>query len=423
VRPVHDRDPAIGGCAEGQIVDVVRQDVRWVCCQLGAREHFAVPRALHRAGKLAQLITDAWAPSWSRRSALGRLRQRYHADLEAAPVEALTSSLLGHEALWWLQGKRDWDHMIARNAWFQSSAARRLREAPGGGPTMVFAHSYAALAIFRQAKRFGWTRVLGQIDPGSEHYAIVDRLTKARPAFRSPAVIPPPAYFDDWREECGLADRIVVNSPWSREALIRAGVPEQKITIVALPYEPPAGAPSFTRTFPDRFSSERPLRALFVGTASVTKGVPELLEAVDMLQGLPVELRLVGERAFTVPDRLAAHARIHWVGPVDRDAVMEYYRSSDVLMFPSHSDGFGMAQVEAQAWGLPIIASRQCGPVVRDEENGFVVRDVSANTLAAALRRMIESPGLLARFSAHTRARPAATLVTLAEGLIALEPA
>ncbi len=36
--------------------------VSWICCQLGAREHFAVPRALHRDGKLAQLVTDAWAP-------------------------------------------------------------------------------------------------------------------------------------------------------------------------------------------------------------------------------------------------------------------------------------------------------------------------------------------------------------------------
>ena len=400
-----------------------RSDVRWVCCQLGAREHYAVPRALHRAGRLAQLITDAWAPSSGRRRRTGRLGQRYHADLETAPVEALTGSLLGHELLWRLQGKRDWDHMIARNAWFQSSAARRLRDAPGGGPTMVFAHSYAALAIFRDAGRRGWMRVLGQIDPGPEHYAIVERLTKGSAAFPSPASIPPPAYFDHWREECGLADRIVVNSSWSRDALMRAGVPEQKITIVSLPYEPPAGAPSFTRTFPARFSPERPLRALFVGTASVTKGVPELLEAVDMLQGLPLELRLVGERAFTVPDRLAAHPRIHWVGPVDRDAVMEYYRSSDVLVFPSHSDGFGMAQVEAQAWGLPIIASRHCGAVVRDEETGLVVRDVSADALAAALRRMIESPGLLARFSERARARPMATLATLAEGLIALEPA
>ncbi len=160
----------------------------------------------------------------------------------------------------------------------------------------MFAHSYAAADILREAKRRGWTTVLGQIDPGSEHYAIQERLTMARAEFQSSAMTPPSRYFDDWREECGLADWIVVNSPWSREALESAGVPNRKIRIVALPYEPPPRASSSTRAYPAAFSPERPLRALFVGTASVTKGVPELLEAIELLRGLPVELRLVGER-------------------------------------------------------------------------------------------------------------------------------
>ena len=393
----------------------------WICCQLGAREHFAVPRALHRGGRLAQLVTDAWAcpGPWRR---LGRLGQRYHDDLVSAPVDALTRSLLGHELLWRLQGRRHWDHVIARNRWFQSAAAAVLRDGPPGSRTTVFAHSYAAAAIFREAKRRRWTTVLGQIDPGSEHYAIQERLTKARVEFRSSTMIPPSHYFDNWREECALADWIVVNSAWSREALVSAGVPEQKIRIVALPYEPPAWAPPFARTYPPAFSSARPLRALFVGTASVTKGVPELLESIELLRGLPVELRLVGERAITVPDRFAAHSQIRWVGPVDRDGVMEYYRSSDVLVFPSHSDGFGMAQVEAQGWGLPIIASRHCGTVVRDGDTGIVLREVSAGAVAESLRRVIESPGLLAGFSERSRVQPAATLATLADGLAALEP-
>ena len=127
-------------------------------------------------------------------------------------------------------------------------------------------------------------------------------------------------------------------------------------------------------SIPTCFPPERPLRALFVGTASVTKGVPELLESIEQLAGLPIELRLVGDRAITVPDRFRAHPRIHWVGPVDRDTVMEYYRSSDVLVFPSHSDGYGMAQIEAQAWALPIIASTHCGAVVRDGETGIAAR-------------------------------------------------
>lgn len=391
----------------------------WVCCQLGAREHYAVPRALHRSGRLVQLVTDAWVTGPS--LALGRLGQRHHDDLADAAVTSLTRSLVAHELLWRVQRRHGWDYLIARNVWFQKHAAARLPAARDGARTIVFAHSYAAAGIFREAKRRQWMTVLGQIDPGPEHYAIQQRLGSARPEYRSAAATPPARYFDEWRRECELADVIVVNSPWSRQALTSAGVPERKIKIVALPYESPPGAPAFAHAYPDAFSDQRPLRALFVGTASITKGVPELLESLELLQGLPVELRLVGDRAMTIPNRYATDLRIRWVGPVKRDAVMEYYRSSDVLVFPSHSDGFGMAQIEAQSWALPIIASRHCGLVVRDGETGILLEEVSAKALAAALRRVLESPGLLARYSQQARCIPAATMTTLADGLTALE--
>lgn len=34
--------------------------MNWRCCQLGAREHYAVPRALLRRDMLGCLLTDAW---------------------------------------------------------------------------------------------------------------------------------------------------------------------------------------------------------------------------------------------------------------------------------------------------------------------------------------------------------------------------
>ncbi len=35
--------------------------MKWICSQIGAREHYAIPRVLHRAGKLEFLYTDLWA--------------------------------------------------------------------------------------------------------------------------------------------------------------------------------------------------------------------------------------------------------------------------------------------------------------------------------------------------------------------------
>ena len=92
----------------------------WVCCHLGAREHYAVPRALHRQQRLGHLITDAWvAPESALRALRGgrarRLRERYHEELSNAPITHFTSSLISHELLWSAQGNSGWPLFLARN--------------------------------------------------------------------------------------------------------------------------------------------------------------------------------------------------------------------------------------------------------------------------------------------------------------------
>lgn len=381
------------------------EPTKWICCQLGAREHFAVARAMHRRGALSALITDAWAmpgSPWSQLpGATGRrLSERYSADLADAPVYSLTASLIAHEMWWRLRGWSGWPLVMARNQWFQRRAAAIVGSmtAHSSGPATVFAHSYAALAIFREARKRGVTTVLGQIDPGEGHVKVVRDVAARWPEFGPALETPPPQYFEEWREECRLADRIIVNSEWSRELLERAGIDPVKIAIVPLPYQADASAPAFTRSYPAAFTAQRPLRMLFVGSVAAFKGVPSLLESLGHLGDAPIELRMVGPMAASIPAPFLNDPRIKWIGSVSRSTVMEYCRDSDVLLFPSHSDGFGMAQVEALEWRLPIIASRSSGRVVRDGVNGLLLPEVSATAIAAAIRQVLD-PAVLARLS------------------------
>lgn len=388
---------------------------QWLCCQLGAREHFAVARGLHRRGSLAALITDAWAPPGSAWSMLPgqtgrRLSERYSPDLASATVRSFTGSLVAHEGWWRLRRLGGWPLVIERNRWFQARAAGAVTNLalPSGTPVAVFAHSYAALAAFRQAKSRGYATVLGQIDPGEEHLRVVRDVAQRWPEFGPALDAPPPVYYHDWREECRLADRIIVNSQWSRDLLERAGIDPSKIAVVPLPYEAEADEATFVREYPVAFTAGRPLRALFVGSVAAFKGVPALLESLALLDDVPVELRMVGPIAATIPARFLNHPRVRWVGSVSRSDVMSHCRQSDVLVFPSHSDGFGMAQVEAQQWRLPIIASQSSGRVVRDDVNGVLLPDVSPQAIAGALRRTLD-PALLRRWSSAS-GLPAMTL-------------
>jgi len=134
-----------------------------------------------------------------------------------------------------------------------------------------------------------------------------------------------------------------------------------------------------------------------------------------------MEFWLVGALDFCVPEALSKHPQITWAGAVSRDRVADYYARADVFILPTLSDGFAITQLEAQAWQLPVIASRNCGEVVRDGINGLLLEHINASEISRCLRRCMEEPGLLERLSLASRVADEFSLETLGQRLIALE--
>ena len=378
----------------------------WICCQIGAREHYAVPRSLHQQRQLAHLITDAWVLPQSvlnrlPKSFLAHLRDRYHPDLDQASVHNFTSSLIRFELAQQIQKTSGWERIISRNDWFQKQVMWLLETITPefNNPPIIFAYSYAALELFRYAKNREWRIILGQIDPGYLHDKIVIDEHSKYPDYQSNWQAAPPEYWTNWQEECSLADRIVVNSPWSSQALQQAGIPASKIAIIPLVYTPPETSRDFVRSYPSVFSRERPLRVLFLGKVSLAKGIAPLLEAAKLLHNQPIEFWLVGSQSIAKPQENKGRNRIHWISSVPRSATGKYYQEADVFIFPTLSDGFGLTQLEAQAWKLPIIASRFCGEVVYDGVNGLILPEVTGVAIALALEFCLNNPQSLQNFS------------------------
>jgi len=374
----------------------------WICCQLGAREHYSVPRALHKSGLLSHLVADAWVPGshplrWFRPS----LRERFHPSLKSAHVLNGNLSLSAFELLAKLQGLSGWPLTLARNKWFQRMAVRRLktlRTEPG--PKVLFAYSYAALDILSYARSQGWRTVLGQIDPGPDS-AHLEKLCSRHGGGFETLHSPPDSYWDSWRKECDLADDIIVNSEWSRHSLVESGIDGRKIQVIPLVIQNPAGSMTEPRTYPARFDAQRPLRVLFLGQITARKGVLPTLQAARLLAGEPVEFWMAGAERFDVGDELRSSPGVRWVGKVDRSGTAKFYQEADVFLFPSFSDGFGLTQLEAQSLKLPVIASRYCGAVVRDGQNGALLPNPSAEAIADVIRVCLKEPQVLARWSEH----------------------
>jgi len=339
-------------------------------------------------------------------------------------VKAFNSSLILFETLARARRLSGWAKIIARNGWFQHKVVSFLRSQLSAidYQPILLSYSYTALEPFRYAKAQGWKTLLVQIDPGPEEEAIVaEEAARVRElaAGWQPA---PTEYWALWRAECKLADRIVVNSEWSREALVRRGIPRDKISVIPVAYEAREvrGQTSEirrARSYPARFTQERPLRILFLGLINLRKGVARLLEAARILRDEPVEFWMVGPLETAHASTIGNAGRVKWFGPVTRNEATEFYRDADVFILPTLSDGFAITQLEAQAHGLPVIVSKFCGKVVENGLDGMVLEEPTGACIAAAVRDCIADSDRLQKLAAASRLRDEFTIEALAKRL------
>ena len=142
----------------------------WICCQIGAREHYAIPRSLHLTHQLKVCFTDIWVPPnsplrWLPQVCQSGLSDRFHSDLQQAPIRDFTYSALVFEAKQRLHSNPPWTTMMARNRWFQAQVIQRLERlrVDQQEKLILFSYSYAALELFRYARCFSSPRILAAV--------------------------------------------------------------------------------------------------------------------------------------------------------------------------------------------------------------------------------------------------------------------
>jgi glycosyltransferase involved in cell wall biosynthesis len=323
----------------------------------------------------------------------------------------------------------EWERIIARNQWFQRKVVGALNSQLStlSSQPILLSYSYAALEPFRFARLHGWKTLLLQIDPGPEEERIVAEEVARVPGLAGEWRAAPSDYWTSWRQECDLANRIIVNSEWSREGLMRSGIPDEKLTLMPLAY----GASEVgdqeseirqVRSYPARFTQDRPMRVLFLGQVNLRKGVSRLLQAARTLRDEPVEFWMVGPVQIANAETAADNARVKWFGPVTRKETAEKYRASDVFILPTLSDGFAITQLEAQAYGLPVISSKCCGGVVENGRNGIILEEPSAECIAAAIRDCVADPNRLRTLAAGSHVQNEFTTSMLGQRLQNLGP-
>jgi len=271
---------------------------------------------------------------------------------------------------WWLPWVAQYTPVRFSQAWraylgseaFDRAVASRL---PLGGETVV---GFAGMALhtFRRARQLGYRKL--QLESPTAHIARVRWLYDL--AYRQYPMERDCIHSRLVRKilaEYVLADEIVVGSEYSRESFLAAGIPGGKIARRTLTVDPRFRPAPEAR--PDHF------HVLYVGSLTVIKGVPLLLEAFQRVSDPGAQLTLVGGSGSRGMRRLLDRARQDPRVRVTVGDPLPYLQTASVFVHPSYQDGFGYAPMEALACGVPVIVTTETGMKehVRDGENGFIV--------------------------------------------------
>jgi len=219
-------------------------------------------------------------------------------------------------------------------------------------------------------------------------------------------------YFSPWfsrvlimieRFLTGITTRLLVLTQAEKDDCIAFRVARQeKITIIGTALE----------EFPLNQAARQSLRNEFgvaddivlvgmVGRLEPIKGPDLFLEAAAMIAAGQPQARfvLIGEGSLrqALEERSLQgilNGRVQFAGW--REDARECMRALDILVLPSRNEAVGLVLLEAQAQGIPVVATRVGGTpdVIRDSETGLLVLTEDAPALAAAIIRLVADRAL-----------------------------
>ena len=377
-----------------------------ICIHIGARAHYLLPKALEAKNNLEVLITDTWVSSGLIRSVLAKFPHRliksfgsrYTPAIPATHIRSFSIKFLFIELYLRYKYKNDWDRILKRNYYFEREAINIFNRGPAVNP--VLGISYTSLDIFTVAKQRGQKTIVFQIDPGyKEEQIVADVVAQYGDIYTTNWKPAPSWYWQNWQKECKLADVIMANSEWSKKGLIDQGIDAGKVKILPLPFQIEEKHRNYEKQYPSVFNKERRLRCLFLGTLTLRKGIHLVLDAASKLVHKPIEFVLVGQNELD--ESLLKGLNVDYKGVASRSDTDLHYQSSDVFLFPTLSDGFGLTQLESMAWQLPVIASTYCGEVVTNGYNGIILQECNVEELVKALLTCIENPTYLTQLAGN----------------------
>jgi len=156
-------------------------------------------------------------------------------------------------------------------------------------------------------------------------------------------------------------------------------------------FSPRAGGRTVIKEY---FGIKDGLNLVYSGRISQDKNLDFLLDVFSefLETGVKANLILLGDGPYLhgLMKRVDGQSRVFFGGSLSQQALPALYSGCDIFVFPSTTDTFGMAVLEAQCCGLPAIVSSTGGPkeLIMDVETGFVAMSNDSQDWLESIKRL-----------------------------------
>jgi glycosyltransferase involved in cell wall biosynthesis len=204
-------------------------------------------------------------------------------------------------------------------------------------------------------------------------------------------------------------DRVYVPSQAYLQELAGWGIPADRLRLFPKAvdleaFHPRWRDPAFWRNY----GLDGETKLLYVGRLAREKDLDVLAQAYRRVRATAPKtvLVVVGDGPYRDDlQRACDGLPVVFAGFLSGEELSRAYASSDLFVFPSSTDTFGNVLLEAQASGLPVIASDAGGPkeTLKDGVTGIVTRRRDVDSLGAAICDLVSQPERRQEMAAQAR--------------------
>jgi glycosyltransferase involved in cell wall biosynthesis len=183
-----------------------------------------------------------------------------------------------------------------------------------------------------------------------------------------------------------------------------------------------------------RYRVNPPFTISFIGGNFQRKGLLQLIKAVHILKkdGFEVYLKVAGrDKNLSLIKKWIKNQKlegiVEFLGHLGRKEIEQLLEKTDVFVMPSITEAFGLVYLEAMAYGIPVVGSKEGGvrEIIEDNVNGYLCNPFVPDNIAENIKKALNTSNrekiikngfkTLSRFSKKTFLEKMLQIYNLAE--------